>query len=83
MRLSYLSSIFSAILNKLDNNISMFRSTMLPLPRYHPLRAFCVQLLARANFVRYTLSEQQDDLEEATKSQSLLKATTVIIVSSE
>jgi hypothetical protein len=43
---------------------------MLPLPRCHPLRAFCVQLLARAKLVRYTLSEQQDleqdDLEEST-----------------
>ena len=58
-------SVFSARLHKLGHDISFFQNVIASLPRSHPLHVACVQALAIALFERYTLSGQQDDLEQS------------------
>src|SRR5260221_14182410 len=66
---SYLSSIFLGLHREIDGSISRIHTAMHVvslLPRSNPLRALCVQYLAKARYVRYKLTPKQDDLKQIT-----------------
>jgi len=58
-------SHISGPLHELDTVISSLQNVVLSLPRSNHLRARCVQRLAKTRLKRYTLSGQQDDLEQS------------------
>jgi len=65
LQLSYLSPTFSGHLRECDAVISRFQHVSSLLPRSAPIYALGVYGLAKARFLRYRLSKQQDDLEQS------------------
>jgi hypothetical protein len=65
LQLSYLSPIFSGHLHECDTEISLCQYVLSLLPRSAPMHALGVYGLATARLERYTLSKQQDDLEQS------------------
>jgi hypothetical protein len=64
-RLSDLSSIFLGDLHEIEDDIFSLQNIILLFPRSNPLRALCVQDLAKAKIERYEYSKQEDDIEQA------------------
>ena len=64
-QLSELSTISSGDLHELDNMISHIQNVMSLSPRSDPGLALGVPLLGCARLARYTLLQQQDDLEQS------------------
>ncbi|KAI0298175.1 CHAT domain-containing protein [Multifurca ochricompacta] len=62
-------------LSQIDDDISRFKSILLPLPRSHPLRPSFLHSLAQAQLCRYTLSDQKEDLDN-----SILHFTEVLLL---
>ena len=62
---SYSSPILLGHLHELDNDISSLQKVVVLSPRSDPDRVRCTQSLAKARFVRYTLSGQRDDFEQS------------------
>ncbi len=65
LRLSYLSPIFSGLLREWDAEISSYQYALSLLPKSAPTHASDVYGLATARLRRYSLSKQQDDLEQS------------------
>ena len=63
-RISYLPS-FLVRLHELGTCISSLQTRLISLPRSHPLRAPCVQALAKARMIRYWKLKDSDDLEQS------------------
>jgi CHAT domain-containing protein len=74
-QLSYSSPIVTGRLHDLDNDIASIQNGMLFSRRSDPLRTIHLQRLSKARLERYTLSNQQDDLE-----QSILSLTEAIYI---
>ncbi|KAI9511928.1 CHAT domain-containing protein [Russula earlei] len=48
-----------------DDHSSRLQTFCLSLPRFHPWRRSCIHALAETQFMRYTLSDREDDLNYA------------------
>ena len=57
-------SLLIASLFEIDNDISLLQNRLLTLPRPHPQRPECLSDLAGARLLRYTVSDECEDLDK-------------------